>query len=395
MSDSKFMADRRWFLPRPSLRDLVGLLCGQGYTVIAPTRRDGVITMLPITDAADIAHSAVDEQDGGHYRLHDDPEGKNFRYAVGPDGPKRYFFPPRQKLFTMHVQGERFEMDTVGPEPPKYAFIGVRPCDLAAIAIQDRVFGIASDQDTFRCETETYYQQTRAQSLLIAVNCIRPGGTCFCASQETGPEVGEHHQYDLAMTELRGGFVIRVGSDKGRDLLSKLPVREPAEAELELEELRMIRAREHMGRTLDPKQAREALAKAVEHPRWDQVAERCLACANCTMVCPTCFCSTVTDSSDLASDKVTRHRQWESCHTLQFSYVTSGPSRNNTRSRYRQWLRHKLSTWYEQFGASGCVGCGRCITWCPVGIDLTEEASIIARDRTLTTTHLSESEVGS
>ena len=393
MSDVKSVAEQRWFLPKSSLGDLVRKLCEQGYTVIAPVQRDGVITMLPITDAADIAHGVADEQAGGHYRLHDDPEDKYFRYSVGPDGPKRYFFPPRQKLFTMHVAGDRFEMDTVGPEPPKYAFIGVRPCDLAAIAVQDRVFGIASDQSTFRCETETYYQQTRLQSLLIAVNCTRPGGTCFCDSQNTGPEVTEHHLFDVAMTELRGGFVMRVGSDKGRALIDELPVREPNEAELELEELRLIRAREHMGRLLDPQQARDALAKAVEHPRWDEVAERCLSCGNCTMVCPTCFCSTVTDSSDLASNKVTRHRQWESCHTLGFTYVTSGPSRNNTRSRYRQWLRHKLSTWYEQFGSSGCVGCGRCITWCPVGIDLTEEAAIIAADRTLTTTHRSESEV--
>jgi ferredoxin len=95
------------------------------------------------------------------------------------------------------------------------------------------------------------------------------------------------------------------------------------------------------------------------------------------MVCPTCFCSTVSEVSDLAGDHVERHRQWDSCFNLEFTYMNGGMVRDNTRNRYRQWLTHKLATWIDQFGSSGCVGCGRCIAWCPVGIDLTEEVSAI------------------
>lgn len=95
------------------------------------------------------------------------------------------------------------------------------------------------------------------------------------------------------------------------------------------------------------------------------------------MVCPTCFCSSVHDVADLSGDNVERIRQWDSCFNLDFSYTKGGTVRDNTRSRYRQWLTHKLASWQDQFDSLGCVGCGRCITWCPVGIDLTEEVQAI------------------
>ena len=132
-----------------------------------------------------------------------------------------------------------------------------------------------------------------------------------------------------------------------------------------------------MGRELDTTDIRELLYRNYEHPRWDEVAERCLACGNCTMVCPTCFCTTVEDVTDLAGEHVERHQRWDSCFTIDYSHIHGGAVRGSTRSRYRQWMTHKLATWIDQFGSSGCVGCGRCITWCPVGIDITEEARAI------------------
>lgn len=215
----------------------------------------------------------------------------------------------------------------------------------------------------------------RQQAMFIAVNCARPGGTCFCASWGTGPAATKG--FDLAMTELGDGFVVEVGSKQGATLAGMLPVREATRAELELAELKLERARERMGRQFNAAAPRELLQQGVEDPEWEEVAQRCLSCGNCTMVCPTCFCSTVTDSTDLVGGRVTRTRQWESCFTHQFSYTVAGPERNTIWGRYRHWLRHKLCTWWEQFGSSGCVGCGRCITWCPVGIDLTKEVERI------------------
>jgi ferredoxin len=131
-----------------------------------------------------------------------------------------------------------------------------------------------------------------------------------------------------------------------------------------------------MGRSLDTADLPGLLARNLEHPRWEEVAKRCLSCGNCTLVCPTCFCSDVSDVSDV-SGTVERQRRWASCFDLDHSYLHGGPVRLTTASRYRQWLTHKLSTWWDQFDESGCVGCGRCLTWCPVGIDLTEEAAAI------------------
>ncbi|MGO8689478.1 MAG: 4Fe-4S dicluster domain-containing protein [Thermoguttaceae bacterium] len=370
MSTDSRRSQRRLFLPREGLDDLVRLLRKQGYTVLGPTVVNQAISLQPLEKADQLPKGVRDQQDGGHYRLLPGDPALTFEYVVGPDGPKGHLFPSNLRLLAFHVEGDDFILDEASPQPPKLAFLGVRPCELAAIAVQDRVFGVDRPQ-AFRCESETWYTQTRQQALLLAVNCTRPGGTCFCASWGTGPAASEG--FDLAMTELRNGFLVEVGSQRGAALASQLPLREPTAAEMELAELKLQRACEQMGRHLDTEGIKELLDAELEHPEWDDVARRCLSCGNCTMVCPTCFCSTVSDSTYLTGPRATRTRKWESCYTLQFTYTTTGPERNTIRGRYRHWLRHKLGTWWEQFGTSGCIGCGRCITWCPVGIDLTEE----------------------
>jgi ferredoxin len=366
----------RLYLARSALDDLVQALRKQGYTVLGPKVVDGDIAMRPLESAEELPAGICDQQQGGAYRLTDGQPELAFEYVVGPDSPKRHLFPAHQQLFQFHVDGKGFVLDAGLPQVPKLAMLGVRPCELAAIEVHDRVFAL-NDPGTFRCESEPWYLQVRQQAMFIAVNCTHPGGTCFCASWGTGPRATKG--FDLALTELRDGFVLEVGSKQAMALASVLPVRETTPAELELADLKLERAREHMGRQLDVQGLQELLEQSVEHPEWEEVARRCLSCGNCTMVCPTCFCCTVTDTTDLSGTKVSRTRQWESCFTHQFTYTVAGPERNTIWGRYRHWLRHKLGTWWEQFGTSGCVGCGRCITWCPVGIDLTEEIHRIRR----------------
>ncbi len=359
------------FLPRAAMGDLVRELQALGYTVVAPTKQDTVLMMRPIRDASEIAQGFKDRQDAGHYRLERGDEPLYFEHVVGPNGARSYFFPTELPLYRIRMTRDAFESEELHPPPPSLAFIGLRPCDLAAIAVGDRVFD-ASTGPSAPGEPESYYRKTRHRAFIVAVNCTRPGGTCFCTSMGTGPQALEG--FDLAFTELKAGFVVECGSERGVELVSRLPVRAPSDAELELAEIKLDNARNSMGRTLDPAQARLFLAQNPDHPQFDDVAARCLSCGNCTMVCPTCFCNTVVDASSLTDGSVTRTRYWESCFTHQFSYAGGSPHRASIRGRYRHWLRHKLLTWWEQFGTSGCVGCGRCITWCPASIDLTREA---------------------
>ena len=194
----------------------------------------------------------------------------------------------------------------------------------------------------------------------------------------TGPELSEG--YDLVLTELLAGghrFLIEPGSTKGADVLRSLPVEPAATQDLGQAEAVLGEVREHMGRDMDTDGLKDVLYANAEHPRWDEVASRCLACANCTMVCPTCFCFNTEDRPSLDGARADRWRTWDSCFSLGYSYIHGGPIRTSTRARYRQWATHKLATWIDQFGTSGCVGCGRCITWCPVGIDITEEVRAI------------------
>lgn len=365
------------YLPKSEIARLVDLLRDDGFQVIGPRLVDGVVMLRPIHSASDLASAIHDHQEPGRYRTREGPPESLFQgYVNGPDSPKRYLSPPSQQLFRMHVDGQEFHIDEGPPDPPPMAFLGVRPCDLAAMHIQDQVFrGDGDKPNRFRCELDTWFQEARRKALVIALNCTHPGGTCFCHSMGTGPEAKDG--FDLALTELRAGFVTTVGTRKGAELLARLRWQEPSPAELELAELRIEQARQSMGRSLDTHRITEVLDRNLDHPRWEKIARRCLGCGNCAMVCPTCTCSSMVDTSDLNGNGVARTKVWDVCFTHQFSYTTAGPVRNTIKARYRHWLRHKLGTWERQFGTSGCVGCGRCITWCPVGIDITEEMRAI------------------
>jgi sulfhydrogenase subunit beta (sulfur reductase) len=359
-------------IDRDALRRLIDTLTDHGYRVIAPTVRTGAITYDTITRFEDMPIGWTDRQEAGTYQLEQRADDAIFGYAVGPHSWKQFLHPPVEKLWQARRDGNGFAVSACEPAPEPLAFIGVRACELHAIAIQDRVFVEGPYIDR-------RYRLRREQAFIVAVNCSTAGGTCFCASMGTGPEVTAG--FDLALTELldeeNHSFLLEVGSATGADVAVSLPQRAATAAEIEAAERVVARTRNAMGRTLDTAGLKEALQNNPEHPHWDEVAARCLACANCTMVCPTCFCTTVDDTTDLTGAVAKRVRRWDSCFTLDFSYIHGGSVRQSTRARYRQWLTHKLASWYDQFGSSGCVGCGRCITWCPVGIDITEVASVI------------------
>jgi sulfhydrogenase subunit beta (sulfur reductase) len=374
------------------LDDLIGVLRAAGWTVLGPVVRDGIIAPGPIAGVDDLPRGVGDSQQPGRYRLRERDDDAVFGYAGAASSFKPVLFAPRQLLWRGTVHADGFDIARPDDEVPRRALIGVRGCDLAAIRAQDRVL---AERWRDRPASDVDYAAARESSFVVAVTCGSPADTCFCTSMGTGPGPGEG--YDLSLTEVLGAqhrFVVAVGSDRGADVLAQVH-HHPADADDDAAARAVVdEAVAAIDRHLDTSGLPALLDDEVEHPLWEDVAERCLACGNCTAVCPTCFCTSVDDVSDLTGTHAERWRVWDSCFTSGFSYVHGGPVRSSTASRYRQWMTHKLGTWHAQFDSSGCVGCGRCLTWCPVGIDITAEAAALrttARARSSRTTQKEES----
>lgn len=374
----------QYFIDPSGIDSLFSTLRQRGYKLIGPTVRDNVVVYDLLTSAADLPVGWRDEQAPGSYRLEKQADKTLFGFNLGPQSWKKILFPPALKLFsagrsndgTLAVDGmngsagdgsakERVERQPV-------AFIGVRSCELHAIAVQDKVFlqGAYSD---------AHYAEVRERAFIVSVNCTVVGATCFCTSMNTGPKADQG--FDLSLTEVLNNeahyFVVTAGSGRGKEIMGEVPHREASAHEIGEADLAVERAATSIKKKMDTTNIKEMLQQNLEHPRWNVVAERCLSCANCTLVCPTCFCHTIEDTTDLTGTHAERWRKWDSCFTLDFSYIHGGSIRTSRKSRYRQWLTHKLGNWLDQFGTSGCVGCGRCITWCPVGIDITEEVKAL------------------
>lgn len=361
-------ADREQFLSRDQFGTLFDVLHKRGYEIIGPTIDQEAIVYDRISSVDDLPTGWTDIQEPGKYRLQKRNDDALFGYVVGPHSWKRYLFPPNVSISEADRTEKGWKFQEVQDTPAKLAFFGVRACELAAMKIQDRVF-IGGPY------VDPVYQRRRDNALIIAVNCTQAAATCFCTSMNSGPRCSSG--FDLALTELPEGFVLEAATAQGKAVVDELKT-VVADAKIrQAAELARQRAVDQITKRMDTSGIRELLMSNLEHPRWDDVANRCLSCTNCTMVCPTCFCSSVDEVSDLSGDHVERRRQWDSCFNINFSYMNGGVVRDKTRNQYRQWMTHKLATWIDQFGTSGCVGCGRCITWCPVGIDLTEEVAAI------------------
>lgn len=359
-------------LRREHFDQFLDSLRNRGYQVIGPTVRDGAIVYDELGSAADLPAGWTDEQEGGTYRLRKRDDPALFGYVVGPHCWTRFLHLPAVRLWQADRLGTSFQIIEEKHAAPKMAFVGVRACELHAIAIQDKVF-------LGGCFVDPLYKARREGALIVAVNCGQAGNTCFCFSMNAGPKVASG--FDLALTEVIEGtdhyFVMEVGTPLGAEILLDLPHRSAKKAEQNRAADISAKTSQQMGRVMDTVDIKGLLYGNLEHSRWDNVAARCLTCGNCTMVCPTCFCTTVEDVTDLRGEHAERWQKWDSCFTMDFSYIHGGTVRSSPKSRYRQWMTHKLATWIDQFGTSGCVGCGRCITWCPVAIDITEEVRAI------------------
>lgn len=347
------------------LDELFQLLQKANFTLIGPTLKGQAITYDTLTSIHDLPKGWSDEQEKGHYRLKKRKDNALFGYNLGSRTFKQFLFPPREKL--IHLQPNQSKPIQV-TQAPKQALIGVRACELAAIEIQDKVFNSENFPDP-------RYQQRRQNTFIMSLNCHTTVKTCFCVSMKTGPEVTQ--KFDINMSEMIDDkshyFICEAGSEQGLAFLEKIDGAPLTSDDIARKNAMIQKTSSQMGRTLDTHGIKERLYQAHDHPHWDNIAQKCINCANCTLACPTCFCSKIEDDSNLEQTNATRTKVWDSCFSVEHSYIHGSHIRESATSRYRQWMTHKLASWQDQFDTSGCVGCGRCITWCPVGIDITEE----------------------
>ena len=354
-------------LPADALDDLFAVLRGDGYRIVGPTVRADAIVYDELGSAADLPAGWTDEQAPGSYRLRQRDDGALFGYAVPGDSWKRELLPPRVRLWQAHLDGDDLAVEEAEHDARATAFVGVRPCELAAIAVQDRVFlgGRYQDAD---------YAARRAQIFVVAADCGDPSALCFCDNPRA------EGAFDLALTELLDGehrFLVRAGSPAGEAVLHRLPVRAAAEDDIAAAGAVVERAAEAVRGRFEADGVHDLLLRNLDAEHWQRVAERCLTCGNCTLVCPTCFCTHVEDASSLDGTSAARTRVWDTCFSVQYAEMHGGNTRPSPAARYRQWLTHKLATWEDQFGMRGCVGCGRCVAWCPVVIDIRAEVEAV------------------
>lgn len=369
------------------LGTLIAELRSRGYRVVGPVIRGETIVTGEIRTVADLPHGIGDVQEPAKYRTRQRTDHSFFGFAAPAQSSKPVFFPAEEVIWRGgRDKREGFSVERDVPDVTPTALLGVRSCDLRAVQIHDAVL-------TDRAFMDVHYTARREGTFVVAVACGEPASTCFCASMGTGPRpAAEDPQtrqpsYDLLLTELAPDdmhahcFVMEIGTERGREVADAVGATAGTEADREAAIAVTDAAAARQTRAIDTATVRDTLRASAESPRWEEVASRCLACTNCTLVCPTCFCTTISDVSDLTGEHAERHRVWDSCFSEEFSYIHGGPMREAVKARYRQWITHKLSAWQDQFGMLGCVGCGRCIAWCPAGIDITEEAAALGRMR--------------
>ncbi|MDY6874054.1 MAG: 4Fe-4S dicluster domain-containing protein [Chloroflexota bacterium] len=276
-------------------------------------------------------------------------EPHNTRYP-----PKALFLPQSE---TMMRYNRRLNRSEGGQEEIKPRLIwGIRPCDAKASSLLDTVFYTEDDGDP-------YWIAKRDASVLVGMGCTEPCQTCFCTTVGGGPFNTDG--LDALVTELGDEYYIETLTDKGERLFAELPI--ASEEQQEQVQTLQSKVKGAMEPVFETDNLKEHLDDIFGSDYWDTIAESCLGCGVCTFLCPTCFCFDIVDEVQRSE----RVRNWDTCMFRIYSQEASGHNPRPTRKeRTRQRIMHKYSYWLDHIGEIGCTGCGRCVRYCPVGLDI-------------------------
>ena len=275
---------------------------------------------------------------------------------------KDTFFPQTENLMNFKVDGKKIEVIDTRVECEDFVVYGVRPCDARAFRVLDNVF-LAEPVDTF-------YKNRRDHALIISLTCDRPAETCFCKTFGIDPA---NPDCDIAAYKKAGYLCLDAKTDKGQALLAKLEAVTEAGDEKDIEEAK-AEINEKLAKL--PLASLRADAFGVgktseffDAPEWAELSESCLGCGSCTFHCPTCQCYDIKDLD--TGHGVIRHRCWDSCMYSEFTKMSAGQPRLTQKERFRQRFMHKLVYYPERYGGLySCVGCGRCLKVCPIGMNI-------------------------
>jgi len=288
----------------------------------------------------------VKTKDGTNFEVIEDGDEACLDYVNTSHPPKKFFLPDGETLFTYDLK--KFKIKEVVGKKRRVLF-GLRPCDLHGLLRLDMVF-----------KKDPYYMQRRKNTIIIAIECSEPGKNCFCESMGTNKvKTG----YDLLLSEVKNFYKLESYSKRGKTFL-KYFKRYKTLKPKKLKNLRKF----------DSKNIERRILKIFNHKKWGEIASKCLSCGACNVVCPTCYCFSVSDEVSFEETSGERKRFWSFCMLQEFSRVAGDVIFRRTREeRCKQFVFHKLSYFKESYGKHLCVGCGRCIDICPAGIDFFKE----------------------
>ncbi len=275
--------------------------------------------------------------------------------------PKKYFLPPRETLF--RYQENRGYVPYLEGFDRRIVLFGVHACDIYALNILDEVFAGAYP--------DPYYQARRKNIAIIGIDCT-PDEHCFCRSMRADYV---DRGFDLFLTDIGDSYHTLVGTARGDDMvLAASTLFEPiTRADTEEYKRRSSAKRAAFKLEVEIRDLSEIFEMEYESGIWKELGDRCLACGNCSMVCPTCYCYDVADTVCLGGRDGTRDRTWDSCLFSSHALVAGGENFRKTRAaRIKFRYYHKQRGFVAEYGRHSCVGCGRCITTCPVGIDVSK-----------------------
>ncbi len=318
------------------------------YHIIGPTRKGGGTSTYAYPTFDDIDR-AIDLEMG---------------YTTTMGSLKKLYFPDNEALYQYQRVGTEVELVNLRQAWDKEKVIlGLHPCDISALAVLDKVFGL-----------DQYYTDKRNKSLIIGLTCDSACSRGFCSSVNSGPDA--QSGFDLLLTDIGDGYFCRSGSERGERLLSLEYFKAAAPEDIQARAKKLQKTEDELKGRFSLDEVTSALAEKYNDSLWDEFADKCYTCGACNMVCPTCTCFTINEKAKGDHSQGKRVVVWDSCHFERFAQMAGNFNlREEKKSRFKHRIYDKFHFSLVRQGKVSCVGCGRCADFCPSHIDIREAMS--------------------